>query len=156
MRKGNRPANRIAVAGAAGALYAFLCGIDTVKALGRGESEGYFDVLAHAAPIPMAVVFLYCALSPVVWPVLISADADVRPRRLSDRLRCLGFHWGATILAVVLAGWLGDASPGTSLSEFLRSVGGLVLLGASALFCLLSPFLLPVLWEPGESRPPED
>ncbi|WP_141743981.1 hypothetical protein [Streptomyces sp. EN23] len=156
MRKGNRLANRIAVAGAAGALYAFLCGIDTVKAQERGETEGYFDVLASAAPIPMAVVLLYCALSPVVWPVLISADARVRPDRLSDRLRCLVFHWGATILAVVLAGRFGDGSPGALLSAFLRSAGGLTILGASAVFCLLSPFLLPVLWEPRESRPSED
>ncbi|WP_157846300.1 hypothetical protein [Streptomyces anulatus] len=156
MRNGNRPANRIAVAGTAAALYAFFCGIDTVKARGRGETEGYFDVLATAAPIPMAVVMLYCAFSPVVWPALISADVRVRPRRLSDRLRCLVFHWGVTILAVVLASWFGGVSPGALLPEFLRSGGGLTLLGASAVFCLLSPFLLPVLWEPRESRPSED
>ncbi|MFC8621160.1 hypothetical protein [Streptomyces anulatus] len=154
MRKGNRPANRIAVAGTAGALYAFVCGIDTVKAQERGESEGYFEVLASAAPIPMAVILLYCALSPVVWPVLIAADAEVRPGRRSDRLRALAFHWGATILAVVLAAWFGGASVGAVLGGFLGSAGGPALLAASALYCLLSPILLPFFGEQGERGQP--
>lgn len=152
LRKGNRPANRVAVAGTAGALYAFVCGIDLVKAREQGEDEGYFEVLASAAPIPMAVVLLYCALSPVVWPVLIAADAEVRPGRRSDRLRTLAFHWGATILAVVLAAWFGGASVGAVLGGFLGSAGGPALLAASALYCLLSPILLPFFGDRGQRR----
>lgn len=154
MRKGNRPANRIAVASAAGVLYAFVCGIDTVKARERGSSEGYFEVLAGAAPIPMAVILLYCALSPVVWPVLIAAGAEVRPGRRADRLRTLAFHWGATVLAVVLAAWFGGAPVGAVLGGFLGSAGGPGLLAASALYCLLSPMLLPFFGEqPEQGRP---
>ncbi|MFD3354743.1 hypothetical protein [Streptomyces fradiae] len=145
MKKGNRPANRIAVAASGWTLYAFLVGYDTVAGGETGSTDGYFETLATTAPLPMALFTLYCAFSPVVWPVMVGDTEDTRPRGTGERLRALAFHWFTVLLAVTLIGLLAGTSVTSLLADVLGAPATWGLLGASAAYCMLSPFVLPVL-----------
>ncbi|WP_228979877.1 hypothetical protein [Streptomyces sp. DH12] len=76
---------------------------------------------------------------------MVGDTEDTRPRGTGGRLRALAFHWTVVLLSVVLIGLLAGTSVTDLLADVLGAPAAWALLGASAAYCLLSPFVLPVL-----------
>ncbi|MCY0946559.1 hypothetical protein [Streptomyces antarcticus] len=146
-RPGTRPANRIAVA-------IMLNGIVLFGA-GRGAAQTGDSLLqalgsVYSQPAAWtwtALVLAYSGLSPVVLPELVSRRDRLRPPTAKDRVKVMLFYgvlvWGL----VALAGATTTLGAADALSKCATAPVTWLLMAAMTVYCLLSPAVLPVLWD---------